>query len=167
MDIIRQELYVDSLWWGLMDSCLIAPWYQQQSWWRRPVPTLLWRHNGDQCVLNCELHDCILNRLFGRWSKKTSKLRVTGLRAGNSPETGEFPAQMASNAENISIWWRHHDLSGFPLVINKWMPWYLIFVILLICRQNEQHRAALGSCRFSFSCLPRCHPQELCDRTLR
>ena len=22
--------------------------------------------------------------------------------------TGEFPAQMASNAENISIWWRHH-----------------------------------------------------------
>ena len=28
---------------------------------------------------------------------------------GNSPETSEFPAQMASNAENISIWWRHHD----------------------------------------------------------
>ena len=21
---------------------------------------------------------------------------------------GEFPAQMASNVENISIWWRHH-----------------------------------------------------------
>ena len=39
---------------------------------------------------------------------KTSKLRVTGLCAGNSPETGEFPAQMASNAENVSIWWRHH-----------------------------------------------------------
>ena len=28
---------------------------------------------------------------------------------GNSPGTGEFPAQMASNAENVSIWWRHHD----------------------------------------------------------
>ena len=27
---------------------------------------------------------------------------------GNSPGTGEFPAQMASNAENVSIWWRHH-----------------------------------------------------------
>ena len=24
------------------------------------------------------------------------------------PGTGEFPAQMASNAENVSIWWRHH-----------------------------------------------------------
>ena len=43
-----------------------------------------------------------------RRSKKTSKLRVTGLYAGNSPVTGEFPAQKASNAENVSISWRHH-----------------------------------------------------------
>ena len=28
---------------------------------------------------------------------------------GNSPVTGEFPAQMASNPENASIWWRHND----------------------------------------------------------
>ena len=41
--------------------------------------------------------------------KKSSKLRVTGLCVGNSPGTGEFPAQMASYAENVSIWWRHHD----------------------------------------------------------
>ena len=47
-------------------------------------------------------------RWFGCRSKKTSKLRVTGLCAGNSPGTGEFPAQMASYAENVSIWWRHH-----------------------------------------------------------
>ena len=33
-----------------------------------------------------------------------------GLCAGNSPVTGEFPAQMASNAQNFSIWWRHHAL---------------------------------------------------------
>ena len=31
-----------------------------------------------------------------------------GAIAGNSPVTGEFPAQMVSNAENVSIWWRHH-----------------------------------------------------------
>ena len=24
------------------------------------------------------------------------------------PGTGEFPAQMASIEENVSIWWRHH-----------------------------------------------------------
>ena len=29
--------------------------------------------------------------------------------AGNSLVTGEFPAQMASNAENVSIWWCHHE----------------------------------------------------------
>ena len=44
-----------------------------------------------------------------RRSKKTSNLRVSGLYAGNIPVTGEFPAQRASNAENVSIWWRHHD----------------------------------------------------------
>ena len=49
-----------------------------------------------------------------RRSKKTSKPRVTGLSAGNSPETGEFPTQRASNAENVSIWWRHHASTGPP-----------------------------------------------------
>ena len=39
---------------------------------------------------------------------KTSLLRVTCLCAGNSPGSGEFPTQMANNAENVSIWWRHH-----------------------------------------------------------
>ena len=40
--------------------------------------------------------------------KKTSKLRVTGPCVGKSPGTGEFPAQIVSNAENVSIWWRHN-----------------------------------------------------------
>ena len=41
--------------------------------------------------------------------KETSKLRFAGLCEGNSPVTGEFLAQRASNAENVFIWWRHHD----------------------------------------------------------
>ena len=36
-------------------------------------------------------------------AKKTSKLRVTGLCEGNSPVTGEFPSQRASNAENYDV----------------------------------------------------------------
>ena len=72
--------------------------------------TLWWRHNGRDSVSNHQPHDCLLNRLFRRRWKETSKLRVTGLCAGNSPGTGEFPAQMASNVENVSIWWRHHEL---------------------------------------------------------
>ena len=52
-----------------------------------------WRHNGRDGVSNHQPHHCLLNRLFGRRSKKTSKLRVTGLCAVNSPVTGEFSAQ--------------------------------------------------------------------------
>ena len=48
--------------------------------------------------------------MFRRRSKKTSKLRVTGICVGNSQVTGEFPTQKASNAENVSIWRRHHDI---------------------------------------------------------
>ena len=79
--------------------------------WHLPCETtaLQWRHNGWDSVSNHQPHDCLPNRLFWRRSKKTSKLRVTGLCAGNSPGTGEFPSQVASNAENVSIWWRHHD----------------------------------------------------------
>ena len=71
---------------------------------------LRWRHNGRDGVSNHQPHDCLLNRLFGHRSKKTSKPRVTGLCAGNSPGTGEVPAQMSSNAETVSIWWRHHGI---------------------------------------------------------
>ena len=78
---------------------------------------LQWRHNGHDGVSNHQPHHCLLNRLFGRRSKKTSKFRVTGLCVGNSPGTGEFPAQMASNAENVSIWWRHHTFAS----VNCWL----------------------------------------------
>ena len=72
--------------------------------------TLRWRHNEHDGISNHQPHDCLVNRLFRRRSKKTSKLRVTGLCEGNSPVTGEFPAQRASNAEIVSIWWRHHKI---------------------------------------------------------
>ena len=80
---------------------------------QRQSVTLRWRHNGRFGISNHQPHDYLLNRSFRRRSKKTSKLRVTGLGAGNSPVTGEFPAQMASNAENVSIWWRHHGSVTF------------------------------------------------------
>ena len=46
---------------------------------------LRWRHNERDSVSNHQPHDCLLNGLFRRRSKKTSKLRVTGLCVGNSP----------------------------------------------------------------------------------
>ena len=91
---------------------------------------LEWRHNRHDSVSNHQPHDCLLNRLFRRRSKKTSKLRVTGLCAGKSTGTGEFPAQMASNAENVSIWWRHH--------VNAKI-WYWSHELLIIQMSRQSH----------------------------
>ena len=47
------------------------------------IYTLLWRHNDHDGVWNHQPHGCLLNRLFRRRSKKTSKLHVIGLCVGN------------------------------------------------------------------------------------
>ena len=65
------------------------------------------RHYCD--ISNHQAHDCLLNR-FRRRRKKTSKLRVTGLCAGNSPVTFEFSAQRASYAE----------IKCFHLMTSSW-----------------------------------------------
>ena len=103
-------------------------WFEMPAWslWRHRndyTECELWRHNGRDGVSNHQPHDYLLIRIFRRRSKKTSKLRVTGLCAVNSPVTGEFTAQRASNAENVSIWWRHHRTwhSIMPISsTNKW-----------------------------------------------
>ena len=97
---------------------------------------LLWRHNGCDGVSNHQPHDCLLNRSFGRRSKKTSKLRVTGLCVENSPLTGEFSTQMASNAENVSIWWRHHSQHNcrVSIVLQD-----------IICAPFEMHHGTLST----------------------
>ena len=116
------------------------------SWLRRL--TLHWRYNERDGVSNHRRLDCLHNRVFRCGSKKTSQLRVTGLLAGNSSATGEFPAQMASNAENASIWWRHHERGnvsswwrrhefgrcvGMPLLIKLYLYW------LKVCWETEKN----------------------------
>ena len=84
--------------------------------------------NGRDGVSNHQSHHCLFNCLFiERRSKETLKLRVTGLCAGNSPVTGEFSAQMANNAEDVSIWWRHH---ARRITTN---PQYGVLSNVLIC----------------------------------
>ena len=70
----------------------------------------------------------LLSLLFRRKSKKTSKLRVTDLCERNPPVTGRIPSQRASNAWNVSIWWRRHvrlspgpSIHLDPLVYVTWI----------------------------------------------
>ena len=65
--------------------------------WR--VYSLQWRHNDRNGVSNHWRLDCLPNRMSRRRSKKTSKLRGTGLCEGNSPVTGELSTQTAITAE--------------------------------------------------------------------
>ena len=90
--------------------------------------SLRWRHNEWDDVSNHQPQDCLLNRLSGRRSKKISKPRVTGLCAGNSPGTGEFPAQMASNAEIC-----------FHLMTSSWLtrPTYPFIIKLRILNSQQ------------------------------
>ena len=90
---------------GEYNDLIWAPIHYLRQYWC----ILQWRHNEHDGVSNHQPLDFLLNRLFRRWSKKTSKFRVIGLCAWISPVTGEFPTQMASNTENVSVWWRHHE----------------------------------------------------------
>ena len=105
--------------------------------------SLRWRHNERDVAENHQPHDCLLNRLFRRRSKKTSKLRVTGLYV----VTGEFPTQrpvtqkcfhlMRSSWTEHSRWFWitslftiiiiigthiHIFFSSNPFFIFKWLP---------------------------------------------
>ena len=68
---------------------------------------LKWCHDEWDGVSNHRRLDGLRNSFFRRRSKKTSKLRITGLCEGNSPVTSEFPSQRASDAKNVTI---HHAL---------------------------------------------------------
>ena len=102
---------------------------------------LQWRHNWRDGVSNYQPHNCLLNRLFRRRSKETSKLRVTSLCAGNSPMTGEFPAQMASNAESVSIWWRHHGWFICQVITDT----RVVDVLVLWFRNIQAYESAIKS----------------------
>ena len=85
--LVRWHLYIES---GSRRQTIIRTNDDLVHW------TLEWRNNEHDGVPNHQHHDCLLNPFFRRRSKTTSKLRAMGLCVGNSPVTGEFPAQRTS-----------------------------------------------------------------------
>ena len=83
---------------------------------------LQWRHNEHDGVSITSVSMVYLSVSSAANQRKHHwKLRVTGLCAENSPVTGEFPARRPSNAENVSIWWRHHGppIMRFYISMNE------------------------------------------------
>ena len=124
---------------------------------------LQWHHNGHDSVSNHQPYDSLLNHLFRCRSKKTSKLRITGLCAGNSRGTSEFPAQMASKAENVSIWWCHHGAVRLHESLEVGNP----FVCLLLADSSSDSKEdqwrylslALEKCNICSSNVPHHDPK--------
>ena len=93
------ETFSNQFYWK--KSLKFAFWFQLQ-WWLFPGVELTmsqhwlalrWRHNGRDGISNHRPRDCLLNRLF----RPRSKNRW-------------IPCTIASNAENVSIWWRHDGI---------------------------------------------------------
>ena len=95
--------------------------FEQQFYYKRIIgtsETLQWRHNERDGVSNHQRLDCLLSYLF----RKHQSSALLALCEGNPPVTGGFPTQRASNAENVSIWWRHHEL-GFIFYLLPQVAW--------------------------------------------
>ena len=113
--------------------------------------SLQWCHNERGGVSNHRRLVCVSNCLFMYRSKKTSELRVTGLYEGNSPVTGEFPTQRASNAENVSIRWRQHVISMQLICIlcsrrlHLWCPVFKWVIVTAQGREGIRLSMCLGS----------------------
>ena len=89
--------------------------------------SLWWRHSGRDGVSNHRRLDGLLKHLVKRRSKwhqsPVSLALVRGIhRSVNSPKR-------ASNAENVSIWWRHHGLND--LVSLSSLKWSVVTNISL------------------------------------
>ena len=96
---------------NFQQCCFRLPdwWSNSMHWMGRlflVIFSLQWRHNEPDGVSNHQFHDCLLNRLFRRRSKKTSKLRVTAFVRGihrwpvNSPTKGQWRGKCF-----VIMWW--------------------------------------------------------------
>ena len=76
------------------------------------ITSLQWRHNGHDGVSNHQPHHCLLNRLFGRRSKKKAKLHVRGIHRGpvNSPHKWSVTRKMFPFDDVIM--WNIHSRTG-------------------------------------------------------
>ena len=111
--------------------------------------TLHRRHNERDDISNQRRINCLLSRLFRRKPKKTSMF--TSLCEENPPVTGRFPSQKASNAENVSISWRHHGLLFVSTSIKRL---FMIFSFLhsLAISGNEHKSSRLNTDHHSMTC---------------
>ena len=114
------------------------------STWSSFLPASLWYHYNDVIMSPMASQITSLTIVYStvysrRRSKKTAKLRVTGLcEGGGGGVIGEFPSQRAINAENVSICWRHHVSNHLiGLVLQEYSGLRIIKIHSLFHKENH------------------------------
>ena len=100
----------------------------------------LWGNRGTNMIASKTSQSCLraVDRLTAWWRHQMEIFSaLLAIYAGNSPVTGEFPVQRASNAENISIWWRHHDN------LEAWDGLTLVFTLVIYLSSILDHDQAV------------------------
>ena len=95
---------------------------QSWSWWFETLSCPLWRHRNDQADgMVVKWNDHYDNAIMGAMASQITSLRIVYSTVYSGADQSKhqssaslafvwgIPAQMASNAENVSIWWRHHE----------------------------------------------------------
>ena len=126
--------------------------------WRSALAALVCalqsRHNRHDGLANHRRLDCVLNRLFRRRSKKTSKLRVTGLCEGNSPVSGEYPHKGPVTRKifpfDDAIMISNNHIIGTPVV------WYLVVVASFAYNRLQQWNSKRDRLYISINTLKHC-----------
>ena len=91
--------------------------------------TSLWRYNDRNGVSNRQRLDDLPNRLF----KRRSNIKVLPRQWplwGEPRATGGFPSQRTSHAENVSIWWRHHEIITTKQSTSKQFAYVLEYTVM-------------------------------------
>ena len=117
--------------------------------------SLQWRQNRHDGVSNHQPHQCLLNRLF---SADQRKHQISApLFEGNSPVTGEFPTQMASNAENVSILMTSSctNVTRFRCpssnIVSRWRITLIVWLLPLLWKNSACFKTRWGRLNNIFS----------------
>ena len=124
---------------------------------------LQWRHNGQDGVSNHQPHDCLLNRLLSADLRKHESSPPLAFVQVIHRGPVNYPHKRASNAENVSIWWRHHITGLVPnrprlmmaqfddaCMCHETSFWWRLITIAM----TSQERHIFSNQRFNSSCRP-------------
>ena len=73
------------------------------------ISTFGGRHNGRDGASNHQPRDCLLNRLSDADQRKHQSSASLAFVWGIHRSPVNSPHKKASNAENVSVWWRYHE----------------------------------------------------------